>query len=152
MGEKIIRQRMIFMCDLPIGEGSEFSGVHPVLIGSGDLRNNNSPNIYIFPITHSLKKYQPTHVSLLRDNYDFFKYKVNTILCESGREVSRSRIQRYLGAGVGGFAAMKALSTRNDDPKKSSRPFDIDRDGFVMGEGAGVGHRITFGISRLLKS
>lgn len=42
------------------------------------------------------------------------------------------------GAGVGGFAAMKALSTRNDNPKKSSRPFDIDRDGFVMGEGAGA--------------
>ena len=40
------------------------------------------------------------------------------------------------GAGVGGFAAMKALSTRNDDPKTSSRPFDKDRDGFVMGEGA----------------
>ncbi len=40
------------------------------------------------------------------------------------------------GAGIGGFAAMKALSTRNDDPKTSSRPFDADRDGFVMGEGA----------------
>ncbi len=40
------------------------------------------------------------------------------------------------GVGVGGFAAMKALSTRNDDPKTSSRPFDKDRDGFVMGEGA----------------
>ena len=40
------------------------------------------------------------------------------------------------GAGVGGFAAMKALSTRNDDPKASSRPFDKDRDGFVIGEGA----------------
>ncbi len=39
-------------------------------------------------------------------------------------------------AGVGGFAAMKALSTRNDDPQSSSRPFDADRDGFVMGEGA----------------
>jgi len=40
------------------------------------------------------------------------------------------------GVGVGGFAAMKALSTRNDDPKHASRPFDAGRDGFVMGEGA----------------
>ena len=39
--------------------------------------------------------------------------------------------------GVGGFAAMKALSTRNEEPLKASRPFDRDRDGFVMGEGAG---------------
>lgn len=38
--------------------------------------------------------------------------------------------------GIGGFAAMKALSTRNDDPQSASRPFDTDRDGFVMGEGA----------------
>jgi 3-oxoacyl-[acyl-carrier-protein] synthase II len=40
--------------------------------------------------------------------------------------------------GIGGFCAMKAMSTRNDDPKRSSRPFDLGRDGFVMGEGAGV--------------
>lgn len=40
--------------------------------------------------------------------------------------------------GVGGFAAMRALSTRNDDPATASRPWDKDRDGFVMGEGAGV--------------
>ncbi len=39
---------------------------------------------------------------------------------------------------VGGFGAMKALSTRNDDPEKASRPFDRDRDGFVVGEGAGI--------------
>lgn len=42
------------------------------------------------------------------------------------------------GVGIGGFASMKALSTRNDDPKTASRPFDKDRDGFVMGEGAGA--------------
>jgi len=41
-------------------------------------------------------------------------------------------------AGVGGFNAMKALSERNDDPKSASRPYDKDRDGFVMGEAAGV--------------
>lgn len=40
--------------------------------------------------------------------------------------------------GMGGFAAMKALSTRNDDPKTASRPWDKGRDGFVMGEGAGI--------------
>jgi 3-oxoacyl-[acyl-carrier-protein] synthase II len=40
--------------------------------------------------------------------------------------------------GIGGFCAMKALSTRNDEPKRSSRPFDVGRDGFVMGEGSGV--------------
>jgi 3-oxoacyl-[acyl-carrier-protein] synthase II len=40
--------------------------------------------------------------------------------------------------GIAGFAAMKAMSTRNDDPTHASRPFDKDRDGFVMGEGAGI--------------
>ena len=40
--------------------------------------------------------------------------------------------------GVGGFNSMQALSTRNDDPQKASRPFDADRDGFVIGEGAGA--------------
>jgi 3-oxoacyl-[acyl-carrier-protein] synthase II len=40
--------------------------------------------------------------------------------------------------GIGGFAAMKALSTRNDEPERASRPFDKDRDGFVVGEGSGI--------------
>src|ERR1041385_7938736 len=40
--------------------------------------------------------------------------------------------------GVGGFAAMRALSTRNDEPERSSRPWDKDRDGFVIGEGSGI--------------
>ena len=40
--------------------------------------------------------------------------------------------------GIGGFASMKALSTRNDEPQKASRPFDRDRDGFVVGEGSGI--------------
>ncbi|HIC56128.1 MAG TPA: beta-ketoacyl-[acyl-carrier-protein] synthase II, partial [Acidobacteria bacterium] len=40
--------------------------------------------------------------------------------------------------GVGGFASMRALSTRNDDPQRASRPFDLERDGFIIGEGSGV--------------
>jgi 3-oxoacyl-[acyl-carrier-protein] synthase II len=40
--------------------------------------------------------------------------------------------------GVGGFAAMRALSTRNDEPERASRPWDKDRDGFVIGEGSGI--------------
>jgi 3-oxoacyl-[acyl-carrier-protein] synthase II len=40
--------------------------------------------------------------------------------------------------GMAGFCAMRAMSTRNDEPQKASRPFDVDRDGFVMGEGAGI--------------
>ena len=40
--------------------------------------------------------------------------------------------------GIAGFCSMRAMSTRNDEPEKASRPFDRDRDGFVMGEGAGI--------------
>src|SRR5258708_10397015 len=40
--------------------------------------------------------------------------------------------------GVGGFGGMRALSTRNDEPERASRPWDKDRDGFVIGEGAGI--------------
>jgi len=60
-----------------------------------------------------------------------------TIMCNGAeRMLVVSAESAITGVGVGGFAAMKALSTRNDDPKTSSRPFDKDRDGFVMGEGA----------------
>ncbi len=64
---------------------------------------------------------------------------VKTIMCNGAdKMLVVSAESAITGVGVGGFAAMKALSTRNDDPKHSSRPFDADRDGFVMGEGAGA--------------
>jgi 3-oxoacyl-[acyl-carrier-protein] synthase II len=62
---------------------------------------------------------------------------VKTIMCNGAEQMLVVTAESAItGVGIGGFAAMKALSTRNDDPKTSSRPFDKDRDGFVMGEGA----------------
>ncbi len=60
-----------------------------------------------------------------------------TIMCNGAEQMLVVSAESAItGVGIGGFAAMKALSTRNDDPKTASRPFDKDRDGFVMGEGA----------------
>ena len=60
-----------------------------------------------------------------------------TIICNGAdRMLVVAAESAITGVGIGGFASMKALSTRNDEPKKSSRPFDADRNGFVMGEGA----------------
>ena len=54
------------------------------------------------------------------------------VMVAGGAEMATSAL------GVGGFAAARALSTRNDDPEAASRPWDVDRDGFVLGDGAGV--------------
>src|ERR1041385_8231516 len=61
-----------------------------------------------------------------------FKMGDASVMLAGGAEAT------ILGIGIGGFCAMRALSTRNDDPQHASRPFDKERDGFVMGEGAGV--------------
>jgi len=58
--------------------------------------------------------------------------------CEADAMVCGGTEAAITPMGVGGFAAMRALSTRNDAPEKASRPFDLDRDGFVVGEGAGI--------------
>lgn len=66
------------------------------------------------------------------DAFDNIRLNKADVIITGGSEAVIS------AAGVGGFNAMKALSERNDDPATASRPFDKDRDGFVMGEGAGV--------------
>lgn len=66
------------------------------------------------------------------DSFNYIRLGKADIIITGGSEASVNE------AGVGGFNAIKALSTRNESPEKASRPFDKDRDGFVLGEGAGT--------------
>jgi 3-oxoacyl-[acyl-carrier-protein] synthase II len=68
----------------------------------------------------------------LVDAFNYIRLGKADIFITGGSEASVNE------AGVGGFNALKALSTRNDNPKAASRPFDAERDGFVLGEGAGA--------------
>ncbi|MVT09542.1 beta-ketoacyl-ACP synthase II [Chitinophaga tropicalis] len=70
--------------------------------------------------------------SALVDAFNFIRLGKANAIVAGGSEAPVTR------AGIAGFNALKALSTRNDDPATASRPFDADRDGFVMGEGAGA--------------
>ncbi len=65
----------------------------------------------------------------LINSFDQIRYGKADVMLTGGSEAA------IVEAGIGGFNAMQALSTRNDDPKTASRPFDVGRDGFVMGEG-----------------
>ncbi|MCT7561373.1 beta-ketoacyl-ACP synthase II [Aliarcobacter butzleri] len=90
-------------------------------------------------IEHNLKGPSLGHVTACAASTHALNDAVKTIMLGGADRILVVGAESAVcGAGVGGFAAMKALSTRNDNPKKSSRPFDIDRDGFVMGEGAGA--------------
>ena len=66
------------------------------------------------------------------DSYEIIRRSVADAMICGGAEAA------VCAMGVGGFGAMRALSTRNDEPERASRPFDKDRDGFVLGEGAGI--------------
>ena len=66
------------------------------------------------------------------DAFEIIKRGAADVMIAGGSEAG------VCAMGVGGFAALRALSTRNDDPARASRPFDKDRDGFVLGEGSGV--------------
>ncbi len=73
-----------------------------------------------------------TATNAIGDAFRFIQYGDADIMIAGGTESATTEL------GVGGFCALKALSTRNDAPEKASRPFDLNRDGFVMAEGAGV--------------
>lgn len=68
----------------------------------------------------------------LMNAFDYIRWGRNDVIVAGGSEAVVTKI------AIGGFSAMKALSSRNDDPATASRPFDLDRDGFVLGEGSGT--------------
>jgi 3-oxoacyl-[acyl-carrier-protein] synthase II len=70
--------------------------------------------------------------SAFMDAFNYIRWGKADVIISGGSEAAISP------SAIGGFSAMKALSTRNDDPKTASRPFDSERDGFVLGEGAGA--------------
>ncbi len=73
-----------------------------------------------------------TSANSIGDSFHMIQHGEADVMIAGGSEAAVTPLS------VGGFAAMRALSTRNDDPKAASRPFDRDRDGFVLGEGAGI--------------
>jgi len=66
------------------------------------------------------------------DAFNYIRWGKAKVIVSGGSEAPITQ------ASVGGFSSMKAMSTRNDDPKSASRPYDVERDGFIMGEGAGA--------------
>jgi len=73
-----------------------------------------------------------TATNAIGDAFRFIQYGDADVMIAGGTESATTIL------GVGGFTALKALSLRNDEPEKASRPFDLNRDGFVMAEGAGI--------------
>jgi len=73
-----------------------------------------------------------TSNTVIMDAFNYIRWEKADVMIAGGSEASITM------GGIGGFNAMKALSTRNDDPQSASRPYDANRDGFVMGEGAGA--------------
>ena len=73
-----------------------------------------------------------TSANSIGDSFKMIQHGDADVMIAGGSEAAVTQL------AIGGFAAMRALSTRNDDPQGASRPFDKDRDGFVLGEGAGI--------------
>lgn len=96
MQRQQIKQGDIYFVTLD-GIESEQQNSRPCVVVSADVRNEKSNNVFIFPITHAKKKAQPCHYVLRKEDYDFFTYKENLVLCEEGRSISKSRLQRKLG-------------------------------------------------------
>jgi len=131
--------------------GVGMGGLDEIAVQHNILREKGYRRISPFFIPQVIPNLAAGHVSMLLDTQG--PNLCNLTACsssahavgESFRMIQRGDVDIFIAGGaeavmcqlgIGGFAAMRALSTRNDAPEKASRPFDKDRDGFVMGEGA----------------
>ncbi|MCJ7764933.1 MAG: beta-ketoacyl-ACP synthase II, partial [Thiovulaceae bacterium] len=90
-------------------------------------------------IAHNLKGPNLSAVTACAAGTHAISEAAKTIICNGAERMLVVAAESAItGVGIGGFASMKALSTNNDEPKTASRPFDANRNGFVMGEGAGA--------------
>lgn len=133
--------------------GSGIGGMKTFFDESVNFARNNTPRFNPFFIPKLISDIPAGHISMkynfrgpnfttvsacasstnaIIDAYNYIKWDKSDLFIVGGSEAC------IYETGIGGFNAMMALSTRNEDPKTASRPFDKDRDGFVMGEGGGA--------------
>lgn len=138
-------------CGVLIGSGigglSEFEAQHTILMEKGPSRVSpfTIPKLMVNAASGQVSiKYGLTGpvsaiatacasaANAIGDSYKYIQAGLADIMITGGSEAAITHM------GLGGFASLRALSTRNNDPARASRPFDMDRDGFVLAEGAGI--------------
>jgi len=147
IGENVDAERMGVIVGSGIGGLGTFEDQHRILIEKGPKRVNpffipmmiaNMASGQVSMITGA-KGPNSTSVSAcasgthsIGDSFRIIQHGDAEVMIAGGAEAT------IRPTGMAGFCSMRAMSTRNDEPEKASRPFDVDRDGFVMGEGSGI--------------
>ena len=119
--------------DFALGNGTPRYNPFMIIKMISDLASGQISIKYGFRgVNYAMVSACATGTHAIMNAADTIRMGRNDVIVTGGAEAAITKV------GIGGFGAMKALSTRNDDHKTASRPYDKDRDGFVLGEGAGV--------------
>ena len=139
--------------DVGVSMGVGIGGLGCIEKYSGILNENGPKKISPFFIPMTLSNLAPGYISLLFKAKNYTACSVsactssNHAIGTAARTIERGDAKVVISGGaessvtplgIAGFSSMHALSTRNDNPKEASRPYDLNRDGFVMGEGSGI--------------
>ena len=139
--------------DIGVSRGVGIGGLGCIEKYNSILKENGPKRVSPFFIPMTLSNLAPGYISLLFKAKNYTACSVsactssNHAIGTAARTIERGDAKVVISGGaessvtplgIAGFSSMHALSTRNEEPKRASRPFDIDRDGFVMGEGSGI--------------